>query len=130
MLASKTAPRGERDKTREAFRAAVSAAEQAESEWEGEKGGGGQEEGRSKEGAGFGGGVHGRRGVVEMVPGGGLGGERRGVGDAVLPVCETAPQKDMIFRRIVRGGRMIMPGDRGVLEVQPDRGRESEDDQE
>ena len=44
------------------------------------------------------GGVHGRRGVVEVVPDGRLGGERkRRVVGAVLLVRETAPQEDMVW---------------------------------
>ena len=83
------------------------------------KGGGGklgkgQEVGRSKEGARPDSGVHGARGMVEMVPGGGLGGEKRGVGGAVLPVCETVPQKGMVLRRIIRGGRGDLCPETGV----------------
>ena len=50
-----------------------------------------------------------------MVPDGGLGGERRGVGSAVLPARETAPQKNMVFRRIIQGGRGVVPEDKGCI---------------
>ena len=58
----------------------------------------------------------------------GLGGERGDVIGVVLPGRETAPQKYLAFRRIFVGGRGDIPGDGSVLEVQPDRGRESEGD--
>ena len=43
------------------------------------------------------GGDRGRRGVVERVPDGMLGGKGRRVGGAVLLVRETAPQKDIVW---------------------------------
>ena len=86
--------------------------------------------GRSKEGAGADEGVHGRRGLVEMVPDGRPGGERREVGGAVFPLRETASQEGLVSGRIIRGDRGAVSGDGSVLEIQVDRGGEWEDDQE
>ena len=87
----------------------------------------GLEEGRGREGVISDGKVHGGCDVVEVVSDGGRDRERGGVGGTVLPLRETASQKYLVFRRIIRGVRGAMPGDGGVSEVQPDGGRESED---
>ena len=70
-------------------------------------GGGGvgeeQEEGGNREGVETDGRVHGRRGVVEMVPEGGHDRGERKVGGAVTQIREADPPKDMVFGRTVLG---------------------------
>ena len=64
-----------------------------------------------------------------MMPHGRLGGEIGGVGAAVTPICETVPQGDMVFGRLARGGRGIVPLDSGALEVHDDQGGDIGEDQ-
>ena len=57
-------------------------------------------------------------------------GEKRKVGGAVFPLCEAAPQQNLVFRPIIRSGTAYVPGDGSVLEIQGDRERERGDEQE
>ena len=75
-------------------------------------------------------GVHGGRGVVEMVREPREAGSKGTADSPVLPVRETRAVETLVLGRVVPGSGRLLPGDRLVVEIWADRRREKADSEE
>ena len=88
------------------------------------------EEGRGGKAARAYAGVHGGRGVVEMVREPGEAGSVGTADSPVLPVREARAVETLVLGRVIPGSERLLPGDRLVVEIWADRRREKADSEE
>ena len=75
-------------------------------------------------------GVHGERGVVEMVRETGEAGSKGTADSPVFRVCEARAVESLVLGLVIPGSGRLLSGDRLVVEIWADRRREEADSEE
>ena len=88
------------------------------------------EEGRGGEAARAYAGVHGGRGVVEVVREPGEAGSEGTADSPVFPVRKARAVETLVLGRVILGSGRLLPGNGLVVEIWADRGREEADSEE
>ena len=132
ILSREAAPRGVRSPARAILRTRASAVSKPASNWGGIERGRGRvgqtsEKGRGGEATRAYTGVHGGRGVVEMVREPGEAGSKGTADSPVFLVREARAVETLVLGRVIPGSGRLLPGDRLVVEIWADRRREEAD---